>query len=54
MVTDLIIGRIVGFHISEDILFDGKIDPIKLDPVARLAGANYSKLGEIFSIKRPK
>lgn len=54
VVTDLIIGRIVGFHISEDILFDGKIDPIKLDPVARLAGANYSKLGEIFSIKRPK
>jgi len=53
-ITDLIIGRIVGYHIDEDILFDGKIDPIKLDPIARLAGNNYSKLGEIFELKRPK
>jgi flavin reductase (DIM6/NTAB) family NADH-FMN oxidoreductase RutF len=54
IVTDLVIGRIVGFHILEDILYDGKIDPLKLDPVARLAGSNYSKLGEIFSLVRPQ
>lgn len=54
VVTDLVIGRIVGFQIDEEIMFDGKIDPHKLDPIARLAGNSYSKLGEIFELKRPK
>lgn len=53
-VTDLVIGRIVGFHMDEEILNDGKINPDKLDPIARLAGNSYGKLGEIFELKRPK
>ncbi|MFA7435898.1 MAG: flavin reductase family protein [Bacilli bacterium] len=53
-ITDLVIGRIVGFQIDEEVLFDGKIDPLKLDPIARLAGRSYSKLGEIFDLKRPR
>lgn len=54
VVTDLVIGRIVGFHVLEDILDNLRTDPLKLDPIARLAGSNYSKLGEIFSLERPK
>lgn len=50
----ILIGRIVMFHINESVLLDGhKINMDTYRPVARLAGANYSKLGEIFSIKRP-
>ncbi len=47
------IGRVVHFHIADEILLPNNY--INLDvykPVARLAGSNYSKLGEIFSIKR--
>ncbi|PKG21828.1 flavin reductase family protein [Niallia nealsonii] len=50
---DLILGRAVCFHIQEELYKDGKIDAEQLKPVARLAGDNYSKLGEMFSIKRP-
>jgi flavin reductase (DIM6/NTAB) family NADH-FMN oxidoreductase RutF len=50
----IIIGKIVMFHIDESVwLGDFKINMETYKPVARLAGANYAKLGEIFSIKRP-
>mgnify|MGYP001508300241 CR=1 FL=1 len=43
------------YHISDDLYFeDSKIDPSQLKPVARLAGNDYSKLGDTFTIKRPK
>ncbi len=49
----IIIGRILMMHIDDSILMDGdKINLETYKPVARLAGSNYSKLGEIFSIKR--
>ncbi|WP_297333706.1 flavin reductase family protein [Flavobacterium sp.] len=51
----IMIGRVVMFHIDDSILLDNyKINQDAYRPVARLAGWNYSKLGEIFSIKRPE
>jgi len=53
--ADLIIGKILQYHIDETIIFDDKkIDPDKLQAVSRLAGINYAKVGEVFPIKRPK
>lgn len=50
----IMIGRVVMFHVDESILLpDYKINLEAYRPIARLAGANYAKLGEIFSIKRP-
>lgn len=49
----LIVGRIKIIHIDDAILMEN--NRINLDvykPIARLAGSNYAKLGEIFSIKR--
>ena len=49
----LIVGRVEIIHIDDAILMEN--NRINLDvykPVARLAGSNYAKLGEIFSIKR--
>lgn len=51
---DLIIGRIVQFHIDENIYEQGRIDPIGLSAISRLAGNDYAKIGEIFTIERPK
>jgi flavin reductase (DIM6/NTAB) family NADH-FMN oxidoreductase RutF len=49
----IIIGKILMFHIDESVLLDNyKINLETYKPIARLAGSNYSKLGEIFSIKR--
>ena len=51
---DLIIGKVVQFHIEQDIYENGKIDPRGLAAVSRLAGHDYAKIGEMFSIERPK
>lgn len=49
----IIIGRIVMMHFDDIVLLDNyKINLEKYKPVARLAGSNYSKMGEIFSVKR--
>lgn len=52
--TQLIVGRIVRYQVDESIYQDGRISYEALKPVSRLAGANYAKLGEVFSLKRPK
>lgn len=51
---DFIIGKVVQFHIEDDIYENGRIDPSGLAAVSRLAGNNYAKIGEIFEIERPK
>ncbi|WP_206830373.1 flavin reductase family protein [Alicyclobacillus fructus] len=51
---DLLIGRVVRFHIEASLYDRGRIDPHGLAPVARLAGNDYSLLGRIFTIERPK
>jgi flavin reductase (DIM6/NTAB) family NADH-FMN oxidoreductase RutF len=49
----MMIGKIVMMHIDDSVLLDNyKINMETYKPVARLAGSNYSKIGEIFSIKR--
>ena len=49
----LMVGRIEVFHIDPSVMLDDfKINVANYRPVARLAGSDYAKLGEIFSIKR--
>lgn len=52
--NDLLIGKVVCFHIAEEVYEDGKINAKNLGAVSRLAGSNYAKLGESFSLERPK
>lgn len=51
---DFIIAKVVQFHIESNIYENGRIDPKGLAAVSRLAGTNYAKIGEMFSIERPK
>lgn len=54
-VCDLFIGEVVQFHLDEAVYEDnGRIDAEALNPVSRLAGAEYAKIGELFSIERPE
>ena len=49
----IIIGKIITMHIDDSILQENhRINLETYKPVACLAGSNYSKMGEIFSIKR--
>jgi len=49
----IVIGKIKLIHIDNSILMENyRINLDVFKPVARLAGSNYSTLGELFSIKR--
>ncbi len=55
VLTDLFILRVEDFLFDESV-FDQEKQYVladKLEPVARLAGNDYTKLGEIFSLERP-
>lgn len=51
--ADLLIARIVRFHIDRDLYVHGRIDAKQLSPVSRMAGNSYAKLGDLFDVKRP-
>lgn len=49
----IMVGKVVMFHFHESVLLeDYKINMENYSPISRLAGSGYSKLGEIFSVKR--
>ncbi|PTW99994.1 flavin reductase family protein [Pararhodobacter aggregans] len=43
----LIIGEVLRFHVRDDLVNNGKIETVALDPVARLGGPNYAGLGPV-------
>lgn len=45
----LVLGRMVRFHVQDDLYDDGRIDVAKLEPLGRLAG-NYTKVETIFDL----
>ena len=47
----LIVGEVLVFHIRDGLLQNGKIETRALDPIARIAGPRYAKLGEIVTLK---
>ena len=53
-VTHLVIGRILRWHVREDLLLEDKyIDPHKLAPIGRLGGTRYCRTREIFEMPAP-
>ncbi|WP_078554180.1 flavin reductase family protein [Bacillus alkalicellulosilyticus] len=51
--SDLIIGRVVHYSIDDAIINEGIVDVNLLDPLSRLGGADYGKIGKTFSLPRP-
>ena len=47
----LIVGEVLVFHIREGLVNNGKIETEALDPIARIAGPRYARLGEIVTLK---
>ena len=51
--VDVVIGRVVGIHIDESVLTDGKIDIKKTVPIARCGYFEYTAVREVFEMKVP-
>jgi len=51
--ADAIFGRVVLAHLRDDVYRDGYIVLDALRPIARPAGDEYTRVGEVFSMRRP-
>jgi flavin reductase (DIM6/NTAB) family NADH-FMN oxidoreductase RutF len=45
----LVIGRMQRYHVQDDLFHNGRIDTLKLDPLARLAG-DFSRIETVFNL----
>jgi flavin reductase (DIM6/NTAB) family NADH-FMN oxidoreductase RutF len=52
--THIVIGRIVHAHVDPSVWKDGRVDAKLLDPICRLSGTAYGRLGELYKVERPK
>lgn len=49
----LVIGTVVGVHLREDCIVDGIFDVLRYQPLSRLGYRDFSRVTELFSLKRP-
>ncbi|MEL6280644.1 MAG: flavin reductase family protein [Pseudomonadota bacterium] len=50
----LVLGEVVGIHIDDSVIKDGKIDIKSYKPLARLGYMDYAAISETFSMPRPQ
>ena len=46
-------GEVVGVHLRDDCLRDGRFDVLAYQPLARLGYHDYTRVTEVFSMERP-
>jgi flavin reductase (DIM6/NTAB) family NADH-FMN oxidoreductase RutF len=51
--TTVVIGEVVGVYINDDLIIDGRVDPRRMNPLARLGYLDYGLTDHIFEMKRP-
>ena len=49
----LVIGRVLGIHIDDRFIVEGRIDTVAMRPLARLGYSEYAAIGESFRMRRP-
>lgn len=52
--THVVLGRIVHAHVDPSVWKDGRVDARLLDPICRLSGTAYGRLGDLYKVERPK
>ena len=50
---NLIIGRVIGIHIKDEVLKDGRIDITRIRPLARMGYLDYTSVQEVFTMPPP-
>ena len=46
----IVLGQVVGVHIADEVIVDGRVDVTKLKPIARLGYRDYAVIDEVFSL----
>lgn len=50
----IVLGKVIGVHIDDNVIVDGKIDLKKIAPIARLGYMEYAVVENIFTMQRPE
>ncbi len=49
----LVLGEVVGIHLRDDCLNNGRFDVTTYQPLGRLGYRDYAKISEVFELSRP-
>ena len=49
----LVLGEVIGVHLRDNCIKDGIFDVLSYQPLTRLGYRDYSRITEVFSLKRP-
>ena len=49
----VVFGEVVGVHVADDAIVDGRVDVLRIDPIARLGYDQYTRVTEVFDMTRP-
>ncbi len=49
----LVVGEVVGVHMRDDCVVDGRFDVTRYQPLTRLGYRDYSRITDLFSLRRP-
>ncbi len=49
----MVIGRVVGIHIDDRFIHDGRVDTAAMKPIARLGYSEYATITEAWRMRRP-
>lgn len=52
-INRMVIGKVIGVHINDDVIVNGKIDLTKIKPIARLGYQEFAVIESIFTMQRP-
>lgn len=47
-------GEVTGIHLRDDCLTEGRLDPTRFQPLARMGYLDYTIVREVFAVIRPK
>jgi len=50
---NVVIGKVLGIHISDDVIVDGRVDIRRMKPIARLGYMDYAVVDDFFTLERP-
>lgn len=51
--SHVVIAEVVGMHIDDSLIVDGRVDETRWAPLSRLGYMNYGTLGRVFEMFRP-
>lgn len=52
--VDVIVGEVIGIHIADEVIINGKVDIPKIKPLARLGYFDYTVVEKTFEIPAPR